>query len=95
MPVSVLEHVHGTEIPDKWLKGKEINPDETFKIFIVPDKDFQGLSNGKVYNNKIKTMLGKAKNMHQQHLKSGMGKEEAFENLKKVQKKIEKHLNEK
>ena len=92
MPMQVLEHVSGREIPAKWREEKGLNLDETFKLLIVPDKEIQEPPKRKVYSDEVKAIAKEAKRLSEEDKKAGVTREESFKRMEETMKKIGTHL---
>lgn len=39
MPITVLEHIKGSELPTSWKKKTKLDPEQTFTITIKPENE--------------------------------------------------------
>ena len=92
MPVSVLEHVSGEEIPVKWRKDKGINPGKTFKVIFIPDDEIENPPKRKVYSNNVKAIVAEGKRLSKKEKKAGITRKKSFERLDSTLKKIGHHI---
>ena len=93
MPMSVLERVKGNKISDAIKKAEGFNPNETYRVTFIPDKEIRREPpKRKVYSDEVKAIVAEGKRLHEEDLKAGKTREESFKEFFEAQKEIEKYL---
>ena len=92
MPVRVLKHIRGSQFPAEWLGEDRLEPDETFKVFVVSEREIQEPPPRKEYSDEVKMIVAEGKRLAEEDKKAGKTREESFAELFELQEEIEKYL---